>query len=75
MKAQHTGVYLKLNKSADKDIIDRLQDQDNKQGYIKELIRTDAALDGLRHSFGNITQVKETYKEGETHGQCNNNNT
>lgn len=59
MKAQHTGVYLKLNKSADKDIIDRLNDQDNKQGYIKDLIRTDAALDGLRHSFGTVTKVVE----------------
>lgn len=59
MKAQHVGVYLKLNKGADGDIIDRLSKQKNKQGYIKDLIRTDAALDGLRHSFGTGTKVEE----------------
>ena len=59
MKAQHVGIYLKLNKGADRDIIDRLSAQENKQGYIKDLIRTDAALDGLRHSFGNITKVEK----------------
>ena len=51
MKAEHVGIYLKLNKGADKDIIERLKEQENKQGYIKELIRIDASLDGLRHSF------------------------
>ena len=51
MKAEHVGIYLKLNKGADKDIIERLKAQDNKQGYIKELIRIDASLDGLRHAF------------------------
>lgn len=51
MKAEHVGVYLKLNKGADKDIIQRLKDQDNKQGYIKDLIRTDISLDSLRNAY------------------------
>lgn len=32
---------LKLNREADKDIIDKLASVDNMQGYIKELIRKD----------------------------------
>lgn len=83
MKAEHVGVYLKLNKGADKDIIQRLKDQDNKQGYIKDLIRTDLSLDSLRHSYGTMTKVEESQKEairkcfkgGETHGQCDQDNT
>lgn len=51
MKAEHVGIYLKLNKGADKDIIQRLNDQDNKQGYIKDLIRTDISLDCLRNAY------------------------
>ena len=40
--AEHTtGVYLKLNKKNDADILDRLASVSNKQGYIKELIRED----------------------------------
>ena len=36
----HTkGIYLKLNKDTDADIIARLEEVDNRQGYIKELIR------------------------------------
>ena len=50
-KAEHKGLYLKLNTVTDKDVIDRLSDQENKQGYIKELIRTDVSLDCLRNSF------------------------
>lgn len=36
-----TGVYLKLNNIHDADIIARLDEVGNKQGYIKELIRAD----------------------------------
>lgn len=36
-------VNLKLNKSTDKDILDKLQAVENKQGYIKDLIRLDIA--------------------------------
>lgn len=36
-----TGLYLKLNKKTDEDILCWLNNQSNKQGYIKELIRKD----------------------------------
>lgn len=51
-KAEFQGLYLKLNTVNDKDIIERLKTQDNKQGYIKELIRIDASLDGIRKAYG-----------------------
>lgn len=35
------GVYLKLNQKTDRDILDKLDEVNNKQGYIKELIRRD----------------------------------
>lgn len=38
-KAHTKGVYLKLNLSSDKDIIDYLAGVDNVQGLIKELLR------------------------------------
>lgn len=41
----HHGVYLKLHQVNDKDIIERLNDQKNKQGYIKRLIREDTAFE------------------------------
>ena len=68
MKAEYVGIYLKLNKGADKDIIQRLNARENKQGYIKELIRIDASLDGLRHSYREI-------EEGDDNGQCDQDNT
>ena len=34
-------IKLKLNLYTDRDIIDRLNEVDNKQGYIKDLIRSD----------------------------------
>ena len=40
-KDKFRSVYLKLNKETDKDILDKLDSVDNKQGYIKELIRKD----------------------------------
>jgi hypothetical protein len=36
---------LKLNLETDKDILDRIEDVKNKQGYIKSLIRADIAED------------------------------
>ena len=33
--------HLKLNKTTDADIIEKLNSVESKQGYIKELIRTD----------------------------------
>ena len=35
------GVFLKLNKNTDKDILDKLWSEENVQGYIKRLIRED----------------------------------
>lgn len=41
-----TGVFLKLNKETDKDILEKLSSVPNRQGYIKDLIRKD--LSGTR---------------------------
>ena len=47
--ANHTKqVKLKLNLETDKDILERLEEVDNKQGYIKALIRSDIKKDILR---------------------------
>ena len=35
------GIYLKLSIKYDSDILDKLEEIGNKQGYIKELIRKD----------------------------------
>lgn len=40
-RANTKGLYLKLNLKTDADILDWLEKQENVQGYIKELIRTD----------------------------------
>ena len=40
-KANTKGVYLKLNKINDADIIEKLSQVENVQGYIKKLIRED----------------------------------
>lgn len=40
-KANTTAVKLKLNNRTDADIIQHLDTVDNKQGYIKQLIRQD----------------------------------
>lgn len=37
----HTGLFIRLHNIHDKDVIDKLQAVDNKQGYIKNLIRKD----------------------------------
>ena len=39
-KANTKGIYLKLNKTTDANIIEYLSNQDNIQGYIKSLIRS-----------------------------------
>ena len=65
-RTEHVGVYLKLNKAVDGDVIDRLQKQKNRQGYIKDLIRTDIELDAFRAGVENgaIKVIKiETDKE------------
>ena len=40
-KENTKSVYLKLNKTTDADILKKLEEVGNKQGYIKELIRKD----------------------------------
>ena len=40
-KANTVQIHIKLNKKTDRDILDYLSDCNNKQGYIKELIRSD----------------------------------
>lgn len=42
-KANTIGVYLKLNKKTDADIITALETVTNKQGFIKRLIRQEIA--------------------------------
>lgn len=42
-KANCCGVYLKLNIKTDADILARLESVENRQGYIKGLIRADIA--------------------------------
>ena len=45
--AKHTvHIGLKFNKKTDKDILDRLSKEPNKQGYIKKLIRADIKIRG-----------------------------
>lgn len=40
-QARKAGVYLKLNRETDGDILAKLESVDNRQGYIKDLIRAD----------------------------------
>lgn len=40
-KAHTKQVHLKLNRRTDKDVIERLRETGNVQGYIKGLIRAD----------------------------------
>lgn len=56
----HHGVYLKLHQVNDKDIIDRLDKQSNKQGYIKRLIREDTAFEHFcNEAFKEVKNVNE----------------
>lgn len=58
---EHKGMYLKFNKVNDKDIIERLDKQSNKQGYIKDLIRTDIDLDIFRGGVeSGVVKVEKT---------------
>ena len=51
------GLYLKLNKKTDADIIEALENSKNKQGYIKALIRRD-----LKQELG--AEVYRYFSEG-----------
>lgn len=44
-KTNIQGLYIKLHKTKDKDIIDKLESVESKQGYIKKLIREDIVND------------------------------
>ena len=60
-RCEHKGLYLKFNKVNDKDIIERLDKQSNKQGYIKDLIRTDIDLDIFRGGVeSGVVKVEKT---------------
>ena len=45
-RANTQGVLLKLNKKTDADILAKLEESENKQGYIKSLIRKDLLGNG-----------------------------
>lgn len=65
---EHKGIYLKLNTQADGDIITRLQQQTNKQGYIKDLIRTDIELDVFRSGVENgVVKIETDKKQDNDH--------
>ena len=59
----YKGIYLKLNKVNDVDVINRLSKQKNTQGYIKDLIRTDIDLDIFRKGVENGVIKIEKSKE------------
>lgn len=46
-KTNTKGLYIKLNKKTDSDIIEALRTCTNKQGYIKALIREDLSFKDL----------------------------
>lgn len=52
-RLNYKGYYLKLNREDDKDIIERLEAQANKQGYIKTLVRDDIMMDIFRNGVEN----------------------
>ena len=49
-KANTQQIMLKLNKKYDADILKKLSEVDNKQGYIKNLIRTDILVDIINNA-------------------------
>lgn len=60
-RCEHRGLYLKLNTVTDRDIIARLDTQSNKQGYIKDLIRTDIELDIFRNGVeSGVIKIEKT---------------
>ena len=66
-KPAYKGVYLKLNTEDDEDVINRLQKQENKQGYIKGLIRDDITLDIFREGVENGSVKVERAKDNNNH--------
>ena len=42
-RAKTISIFLRLNKDTDADILQRIQDEPSKMGYVKRLIREDIA--------------------------------
>ena len=62
----YKGIYLKFNKVNDADIIKRLSEQKNTQGYIKDLIRTDIDLDIFRKGIENgVVKIEESKEDSD----------
>ena len=49
-KTHTKQIPLKLNKATDADILKKLDEVDNVQGYIKNLIRTDIMVDIINNA-------------------------
>ena len=65
-KLNYKGYYIKLNINDDADVIQRLDEQKNRQGYIRELIRTDIALDVFREGVENGSiRIEKSEKDNE----------
>ena len=52
----HKGIYLQLHIVKDKDILQKLKDVGNKQGYIKNLILDDIRKEGKDDQGGKNSQ-------------------
>lgn len=62
-KANTKQVHLKLNIKTDKDILEQLEKVDNKQGYIKALIRADiGSISRKYYELGKV--MAKGYTEG-----------
>ena len=51
---------MKLNKKTDADILAKLESVENKQGYLKALIRADIAKEARRERRKQLTKVTES---------------
>lgn len=58
--------HIKFNFDRDSEIISRIEEQENKNDYIRSLILSDIAADILRDSI-KLEDVKESFDGGTTH--------
>jgi hypothetical protein len=58
--------HFKFNFDSDKEIISRIEEQENKNDYIRSLILSDIAADILRSSI-KLEEVKDALEGGDTH--------
>lgn len=63
-KANTKGLYIKLNKKTDADIIEALSECDNKQGLVKRLLRLNGW--GDRDKLTGEDYIDESEEENET---------